>query len=112
MPTLTTLNLIHILPMSQESRDHILSIYPDECSYETKNAIESIVGDLYLDYRDILVDERIQEVLGKGEVLPEGYHEEIVKVVESGLVTDSYVISDSLQLHELRRKISNSIQNI
>lgn len=106
MSIFSTRELLQLLPMSEETRQRLLELYPDSYSYETKNQIESDAWDLYGAYRDTLVNQKVQDHVASGQPLPEGYEDTYIAQVEQELRTALGQKKDTEELASVRDKIN------
>ena len=104
-----TLDLLRTLPMDDATRRHILSIYPDACTYEVKSEVEDLIWNYYEETLRQIVGEDVEKKLLDGP-LPDGYVDEARVRAERTYAEMMATSEETHELDMLRNKIKSIVQ--
>lgn len=108
MPTssLTTKDLIRILPLGDDVKNFLTDRYPQYLSSEDKTKVEDFMWDLYYEYFDIVYEKNLEsEMAQKPGPLEPGFQDRVLAKTEEEMSREIEIKLTNTQIEEIRGKI-------
>ncbi len=104
--SLSTKDVLRIMPLDKEIRMKLLDIYPDKVTYERGVQIEDLTWKLFYEYFDVVYDSLLRkEIEDHPGPLAPGFQELMLEKTEEHILKDYHTDATNVELEELRKKL-------
>lgn len=109
--SLTTKDIIRLLPLKAELKSRLLDAYPEKVTYEQGVRIEETAWDVFYEYYDVVYQSLLRkEIMENSGPLPEGFQDRLLEKTEEHLLKEFELVGTSSKLDELRKQLQDLTQ--
>ncbi len=110
--TLTTKDILRIIPLDEAVREKIIRDYPDNMDYDEAVRIEELAWDVYYVYFDLVYQDILKEEVSVNlQVMNNELHAKVLQKTKEKLSQKKETLTTNAELEKLRAELHTVVQS-